>query len=116
VSSNPVGFENASAGLTSATDARTTRLCCTLQSPFVLACRMMTHGEQSALSSRRTPDAAASTASRPAFVTIAKRPSLWDETAGDMEVIWGAGEAEYFWRGEWTTQISLNWFNKFAPT
>ena len=34
-----------------------------------------------ALRSVRTPDAAASTASRPAFVTIAIRPSRWDETA-----------------------------------
>ena len=34
------------------------------------------HGEQSALRSHRTPNTAASTASRPAFVTIAIRPSV----------------------------------------
>ena len=34
------------------------------------------HGEQSALRSRRTPDAAASTASRPTFATIIIRPSF----------------------------------------
>src|SRR5260370_14886739 len=57
--------------------------------------------------------ASASTASRPASVTIASRPSEWDETAGDIEVIWGAGEAVYFCKRDWTTQISLNLFANF---
>jgi hypothetical protein len=42
--------------------------------------------------------ASASTASRPAFVTIASRPSVWDGTAADMKVICANTEAEYFLR------------------
>ena len=38
----------------------------------------------------------ASTASRPAFVTIAKRPSEWDGTAADIDLIWVFGKSEYF--------------------
>jgi hypothetical protein len=33
-----------------------------------------------------------------------------------IEAIWIGVEAEYFREGDWTTQISLNSFNKFAPT
>ena len=44
----------------------------------------------------------ASTASRPAFVTIAKRPSVWDGTAGVLKLIWGNCEAEYFCETGWT--------------
>jgi hypothetical protein len=62
----------------------------------------ITHGEQSALRSHRTPNAAASTASRPAFVTIAIRPFQWDETARVIEVIWVFGKPEYFCEGGWT--------------
>jgi hypothetical protein len=40
----------------------------------------------------------ASTASRPAFVTIASRPSWWDETARLVGVIWAKREAIFFWR------------------
>ena len=29
-------------------------------------------------------------------------PLMWDETAGDIEVIWGKREAEYFCKGGWT--------------
>jgi hypothetical protein len=43
--------------------------------------------------------AAASTASRPTSVTIAKRPSEWDGMAANMDVIWGKREGKYFWRG-----------------
>ena len=39
--------------------------------------------------------AAASTASRPAFVTFAKRPSEWNRMAMDIEVIW-VGRQEQF--------------------
>jgi hypothetical protein len=38
-----------------------------------------------------------STASRPAFVTIASRPSVWDEMAKDMQVIWLRRERKYFY-------------------
>jgi hypothetical protein len=37
-----------------------------------------------------------STASRPAFVTIASRPSVWDEMAKDMQVICVRRERKYF--------------------
>src|SRR5512142_3070113 len=40
----------------------------------------------------------ASTASRPAFVTIAKRPSERDGTAADIDLIWVFGKSEYFLR------------------
>jgi hypothetical protein len=45
---------------------------------------------------------------RPTFVTIAKRPSLCErETAEDIWLIWGCGEAENFCKRGWTaTQIS----------
>ncbi len=49
----------------------------------------------------------ASIASRPAFVTIASRPSCRSGTAGDVLLIWVGGEAENFPEGGWTaTQIS----------
>ncbi|MGB9115380.1 hypothetical protein, partial [Bradyrhizobium sp.] len=56
----------------------------------------------------------ASTASRPAFVTIASRPSVWDGTAGDVLLIWGCEKAEYFYKPDWTTQITLIRLNKSA--
>jgi hypothetical protein len=68
-----------SAGLTSATDARTTRFCRTQQAPFVLRA---VHRSRVLLALRSTlrADAAASTASHPAFVTTAKRPSCRERT------------------------------------
>jgi hypothetical protein len=57
-------------------------------------------------------DAVASTTSRLAFVTIAKRPSCRDETARKKPLIWGDGEAEYIREDGWTTQIRLNPFSK----
>ena len=51
-----------------------------------------------ALPPRVTPDAAASTASRPAFLTIANRPSVgWDGEF--VEMICPTGEAKYFCKG-----------------
>jgi hypothetical protein len=41
----------------------------------------------------------------PTFVTIAKRPFVWDGMAGVLELIWGSGEAEYFCKRDWT----VNW-------
>ena len=49
---------------------------------------------QPALPSRFTPDAAASTASHPAFVTTRDRPSYRNGTAGVKPLIWGPREAE----------------------
>jgi hypothetical protein len=60
----------------------------------------MAHGKP-ALPSHRAPNAAASTASRPAFVTIAIAP-LWNETARVMRVIWGKREGIYFCKWGWT--------------
>ena len=50
----------------------------------------------------------ASTASRPAFVTIASRPFGWDETVIDMPVIWGDAEPKYFLLWDSTAQITQN--------
>jgi hypothetical protein len=59
-----------------------------------------------ALRSRRAPDAAASTASRPASVTIAIRPFVgWD--GWDMQLIWVRREGGNFLNEDWTTQITL---------
>ncbi len=53
-----------------------------------------------------SPDAAASTASRPASVTIASRPSVGRD--GEiMELIWVRPEAKFFCKQDWTAQISL---------
>jgi hypothetical protein len=35
---------------------------------------------------------------------------------GRYEVIWVKREGKYFWRCDWTAQITLNRFNKFAVT
>jgi hypothetical protein len=34
--------------------------------------------------------------------------------ARDVEVIWVKRELEYFWQGDWTTQIALIRLDKFA--
>jgi hypothetical protein len=61
------------------------------------------------LSSEAPP---ASTASRPASVTIASAP-VWDRTAMDIDLIWVRREAEYFLKLDWTGQISLIRLTKF---
>ncbi len=58
--------------LTSATDARTTRFCRTRIASFVL--RAVVHSRKTALRTHLRADAAASTASPPAFVTMANAP------------------------------------------
>src|SRR5713226_7832859 len=60
---------------------------------------------------RHTPDAAASTASRPASMTMANAP-LGDGSAGDIEVIWVKRERKCFWKRDWTGQIRLIRFKK----
>ena len=59
----------------------------------------------------RPCEAAASTASHPAFVTIAIRPFV-GETAGVIEMIWVWRERIYFFRWDWTDSIRLIWLNK----
>jgi hypothetical protein len=44
----------------------------------------------------------ASTASRPAFVAIASRPSCWDEMEGNKPVIWDNRKRKYFLEIDWT--------------
>src|SRR4051812_24950291 len=56
----------------------------------------------SAASIVRLIDTAASTASRPAFVTIAKRPSSPGQDAPSIHLIWVSEKAKYFLRGDWT--------------
>src|SRR5439155_26714042 len=67
-----------------------------------------------ALPSRHAPDAAASTASRPASVTIASRPSVGRD-GGDIVLIWVKQERKYFCKQDWTAGISLIRFNKSLP-
>ena len=55
-----------------------------------------------------TPDAAASIASHPAFRDDRDTPLLWDETVGDIELIWVNGEQENFCLWDSTTQITPN--------
>src|SRR5215212_10431647 len=50
----------------------------------------------------------------PTSVTIAKRPSRVGRDGGDIEVIWGRREPKNFCEQDWTTQITLIRFNKFA--
>src|SRR3954466_9754818 len=56
----------------------------------------------------------ASTASRPAFVTIAIRPSLGRDGAVII-LIWVRSETECFYKWDWTGQISLVSFRNFSP-
>ena len=58
---------------------------------------------------------AASTASRPAFVTIAIRPFVGQD--GQLvELICPTGKAEYFCEQDWTGRIALICFNNLAFT
>ena len=91
----------ASANLTPATGARTTRLCRTRKASVVRTRFVRSRGS-----------------TRPAIPARAKRcrvhripsrvrddrdtPLEWDETAGDIEVIWVNRETEYFCKGGWT--------------
>ena len=75
-----------------------------------VACGMSSHADLTPASRRQDhtslPSASvpfvigtsASTASRPAFVTIASRPFRWDETAANTQLIWLACEEQIFLR------------------
>jgi hypothetical protein len=58
-------------------------------------------------------DAAASTASHPAFVTMANAPLAGKGRGELVELICPTAKAKYFLKEDWTTQISLNLFMKF---
>jgi len=65
-----------------------------------------------ALQPHRAQNAAASTASLPASVTIAIRPSGGVGWREFVEMICPTGEAKYFCKGDWTASIRLSRFNK----
>jgi hypothetical protein len=50
---------------------------------------------------RSSLSASASTASRPALMTLRNAP-LWDRTVSDILLIWGKREVEYFCKWGWT--------------
>src|SRR5947208_2612026 len=102
----------ASADLTPATGARTTRLCRPRQpvsakgfdGPSAVrprAIRQLTGLVDPPCHPLTSPDAAASTASRSTLMTCAT-PLFRDGTAMDLEVIWGEREGKYFCKGDWT--------------
>jgi hypothetical protein len=85
-----------SADLTPATGARTTRLGRTLQRRSS-ACRLFAHGPKGARpATTSAPNAAASTAPRPAFSDDRETPLLENGIAEVVGVIWGKREADYF--------------------
>src|SRR5258708_35763043 len=90
-----------SADLTPATGARTTRLCRTQASICRPHAVLSLTRFISPCDSLCVPDAAASTASRPASMTMANAP-LGDGTADDIDLIWVMREREYFCKGGWT--------------
>jgi hypothetical protein len=104
-----------SAGLTSATDARTTRFCRTQQAPFVLRA---VHRSRVLLALRSTlrADAAASTASHPAFVTTAKRPSCRERTGRAGRTDLPDSESGIFFAGglEDPNQIEIAMINRLC--
>jgi hypothetical protein len=52
----------------------------------------------------------------PTSVTTAKRPSYERGMAWVLEVFLSAGETNYFFEEDWTTQINLNPLSKFQFT
>jgi hypothetical protein len=111
--SKPGRVRKASASLTPATGARTTRFCRTHQRRSSCAPYSLT---ETALRTLFALDAAASTASRPNVRDDGQRPSSRDEIAGVLVLIWGGGEADYFRGRDWTGQITLKLLQKIAPS
>jgi hypothetical protein len=104
---SPVGLDETSADLTSATDARTTQFCRTglRRSSCVPD---IAHGEQSALRFHGTPDAARVHRILSRVRDDRDTPLMWDETAADIELIWVFGKSEYFLLWDLTGQITPN--------
>jgi hypothetical protein len=50
----------------------------------------------------------------PTLVTIAKRPSWWEQDSAKMRVIWGQRKANYFLGEDWTGRNSLILFRKLG--
>jgi hypothetical protein len=84
-----------SADLASATDARTTRFCRTLQAVRLRAVRSLTGLSPTRPAITCAPDAAASTASRPNVRDDGQRPSAGRDGDG-YGVIWVRRQEEYF--------------------
>jgi hypothetical protein len=85
------------------------------QTPFVLRAAVHSRKDRPA-NKPAAPDAAASTASHPAFVTIAIRPfwgMRWREL---IAVICPTAPADYFFERDWTTRISLESLRKSKLT
>ena len=85
----------ASANLAPATGARTTRLHRTQKAPIILHAADRSRGSSRPAIAICAPDALTSTASHPASVTIAIRPSVGG-TALDMHLIWVERKQKYF--------------------
>jgi hypothetical protein len=92
--SGPGWVDSASAGLTPATGAGTTRFCRTLWRRSSRALCPLTD-DKPALRPRHAPDAAASTATRPSFVTMANAPHGGTGWAKDVDVIWGWRQGKF---------------------
>jgi len=114
-------IDAATDSLAPATGVGTTRFCRTQQTPFVLrACCSLT--ARPPCEQACAPDAAASTASQPAFVTIAKRPFPgWDVASDSADLPDGLSET-FFAEGldspnqfEMPTKISLYAHRIFDP-
>src|SRR6267378_3126818 len=85
---------------------RTTRLHRPQAAPS--SCMPLTaHGEQSALRSHRTPNAAASTASHPASLTIRIRPSVGRD-AKVLDLIWVRWQQIFFGKSEKNDSTTLS--------
>jgi hypothetical protein len=90
-----------SAGLTPATGAGTTRFCRTQPTGFrrtlapVVCAPCSLTDDKPALRPPHAPDAAASTATRPSFVTMANAPHGGTGWGRDVDVIWGWRQEEF---------------------
>src|SRR6266478_5708006 len=96
-SSNPVGLDFASASLTPATGARTTRLCRPLKRRSSRT-PQTAHEVHLALRLPCAPDALASTASRPAFVTTRDPPLLSERDGHGYRSDLGQAGTEIFFK------------------
>jgi len=79
------------------------------------ASRRQDHTTSPSASTPFVKGASTSTASRPAFVTIASRPLWWDETAMDIEMFLPNREMKYFYKWGWTgckSRAANQWADK----
>ena len=102
--SPPVGNDVATGSLAPATGVGTTRFCRTLQRRSSCTRCSLT---ETALRTHIAPDAVASTASRPAFVTTRDPPLLSERDGVEMTIDLDRRKALYFSAADWTTQITL---------